>query len=192
MHEPLDLWFKREILQHEAALLRWLARVWPRRHEIQDLRQETYARVYAAALTSRPASPRSFLFTTAHHLIVDRVRRERVVSIEAVGDIEALNVSVDEISMERRVSARQELKLLARAFDLLPPKCREVLWLRRGEGLSQREVAERLGVTEKTIEQHVSKGVRLLAGHMMSTELSFPATAGTGSSTEHENEHGTL
>lgn len=192
MQEPLDLWFKREILQHEPALLRWLARVWPRNHEIPDLRQEIYARVYAAALSSRPASPRSFLFTTAHHLIVDRVRRERVVSIEAVGDIEALNVSVDEISMERRVSARQELKLLSRALDLLPPKCRTVLWLRRVEGLSQREVAERLGVTEKTIEQHVSKGARLLAEHMLSAEVSGPATAGAVSKTERENEHGML
>ncbi|WP_129780947.1 RNA polymerase sigma factor [Peristeroidobacter soli] len=71
MQEPLDAWFKREILQHEAALLRYLTRVWPRKHEVQDLRQETYARVYAAAMTSRPASPRSFLFTTAHHLMAD-------------------------------------------------------------------------------------------------------------------------
>lgn len=192
MHEPLDVWFKREILQHEAALLRCLARVWPRKHEIQDLRQETYARVYAAALTSRPASPRSFLFTIAHHLMVDRIRRERVVSIEAVGDIEALSLSVDEISLERRVSARQELKLLARALDLLPPKCRNVIWLRRVEGLSQKEVARRLGVTEKTIEQHVSKGARLLAEYMLSAEIRRPVASGAMTMAEDDNEHGTL
>jgi RNA polymerase sigma factor (sigma-70 family) len=145
MEDSLDAWFKREILPHEPMLLRYLARVWPRKHEVHDLRQETYARVYAAAMASRPASPRSFLFTTAHHLMADRVRHERVVSIEAVGDIEALNVTVDEISVERRIGARQELKLLARALDLLPPKCRKVLWLRRVEGLSQKEVAQRLG-----------------------------------------------
>jgi DNA-directed RNA polymerase specialized sigma24 family protein len=46
MEEPLDTWFKREILAHEAMLLRYLMRVWPRKDEVYDLRQETYARVY--------------------------------------------------------------------------------------------------------------------------------------------------
>jgi RNA polymerase sigma factor (sigma-70 family) len=192
MQDPLDVWFKREILPHEAALMRYLARVWPRKHEVEDLRQETYARVYSAAVTSRPASPRSFLFTTAHHLMADRVRHERVVSIEAVGDIEALNVSVDEISVERRLDARQELKLLARALDLLPRKCREVWWLRRVEGLSQKEVAERLGVGEKTVEHHVSKGGRLLAEYMLSRKADRLSSTGATAFAEDDSEHGTL
>ena len=191
MHELLDAWFKREILPHEAALVRYLARVWPRLHEIEDLRQETYARVYTAALASRPTSPRAFLFTTAQHLMTDRIRHERVVSIEAVGDIEALNVLVDEISVERRIGARQELKLLARALDLLPRKCREVIWLRRVEGLSQREVAQRLGVEEKTIEHHVSKGGRLLAEYMLSGKLDRRSRTRTMSFPENDSEHGT-
>ncbi len=192
MQEPLDAWFKREILSHEPVLLRYLARVWPRKHEIEDLRQETYVRVYTAAVTSRPTSPRSFLFTTAHHLMADRVRHERVVSIEAVGDIDALNVLVDEISVERRIDARQELKLLARALDLLPRKCREVLWLRRVEGLSQRQVAERLGVGEKTVEHHVSKGARLLAEYMLSGKADRFGSTGATSLAENDSEHGKL
>jgi RNA polymerase sigma-70 factor (ECF subfamily) len=191
MQESLDAWFKREVLPHEAALMRYLSRVWPRKHEIPDLRQETYARVYAAAMASRPSSARSFLFTTAHHLMADRVRHERVVSIEAVGDIEALNVLVDEISVERRVGAREELKLLARALDLLPRKCREVMWLRRVEGLSQKQVAERLGVGEKTIEQHVSKGGRLLAEYMLSAEGARARATDAASPEENGGEHGT-
>jgi RNA polymerase sigma factor (sigma-70 family) len=191
MQEPLDEWFKREILPHESALMRYLARVWPRKHEIEDLRQETYARVYSAAMPSRPTSPRSFLFTTAHHLMADRVRHERVVSIEAVGDIEALNVLVDEISVERRIDARQELKLLARALDLLPRKCREVVWLRRVEGLSQKEVAERLGVGEKTVEHHISKGGRLLAEYMLSGKADRSGSTGAMSLAEDDSERGT-
>jgi RNA polymerase sigma factor (sigma-70 family) len=159
-------------LAHEAILCRYLMRVWPRKHEVQDLRQETYARVYQAAGVARPQSPKAFLFTTAHHLMTDRVRHERVVSIEAVGDIEALHVSIDELSAEDRVSAREELKRLADALDRLPPRCREVVWLRRVEGLSQKEAAQALGVSVKAIEQHMSKGGRLLAGYMLSGETS--------------------
>lgn len=189
MEPSLDTWFKNEILTHEPMLMRYLFRVWPRKHEVDDLRQETYARVYEAARASRPLSARSFLFTTAHNLMADRVRHERVVSIEAVGDIDALSVSVDEISTEQRVGAREELKLLARALDLIPPKCRRVLWLRRVEGLSQKEVAERLGVTVKTVEQHVSKGARLLVQHMQNAGVTRNDGRGMGAP-EADSEHG--
>ena len=166
--EALDSWFKREILVHEAMLFRYLLRVWRRKDEVSDLRQETYARVYQAAALARPSSPRAFLFATAHNLMADRIRHERVVSIEAVGDIDALNVSMDQLSTEDLLSTREELTRLAEALDRLPPRCREVVWLRRVEGLSQREAAEALGISVKAIEQHMSKGVRLLATYMLS------------------------
>ena len=54
MDESLDTWFKREVLPHEAALLRFLLRMWPNRHEVQDLRQDIYVRVYEAAAHMRP------------------------------------------------------------------------------------------------------------------------------------------
>ncbi|MEJ1962689.1 MAG: sigma-70 family RNA polymerase sigma factor [Gammaproteobacteria bacterium] len=143
--------------------MRYLARTWPNRDEIYDLRQETYIRVYEAAKKARPYAPKSFLFTTARHLMADRVRRSRIVSMEAIGDLDALNVPIEDISPEQRLNARQELMQLARAFSVLPPKCREVVWLRRVDELSQKEVATRLNISEKTVESHVVKGTRMLA-----------------------------
>ena len=166
MEEPLDSWFKREILTHEGILMGFLARVWSRRDELPDIRQEAYARVYEAAQKARPHAPKAFLFTTARHLMADRIRRERIVSIQAGGENGYLNVLVDEISPERRVSANQELVRLARAFDRLSPHCREVIWLRRVKDLSQKEVAHCMGLAEKTIEKHLREGARLLAHYM--------------------------
>lgn len=110
MAEPLDTWFKREILSHEVILVRFIARVWPRRNEVADIRQEAYARVYEAARRSRPQTPKAFLFATARHLMADRIRRERIVSIRAGGDGEYLDVLIDEISPEQRVGAHQEAR----------------------------------------------------------------------------------
>ncbi|MEJ1961311.1 MAG: sigma-70 family RNA polymerase sigma factor [Gammaproteobacteria bacterium] len=163
MDESLDLWFAEEILPHEDSLMRYLARIWPHRDEIDDLRQEVYIRVYEAAVQARPLAPKSFMFTTARHLMADRIRRSRVVSIEATADLDALNVLVDEISPEQRASARQELGRLAEAFDLLPPQCRNVVWMRKVEGFSQKEVASKLGVSEGAIEKQITKGIRALA-----------------------------
>jgi RNA polymerase sigma-70 factor (ECF subfamily) len=163
VNDALNDWFAREILVHEALFVRYLVRTWPNRDEVHDLRQETYMRVYEAARKSRPHAPKSFLFTTARHLMADRVRRSRIVSMEAFGDLDVLNVPVEDASPEQKLNARQELMQLARAFSALPPKCREVVWLRRVDELSQKQVATRLNISERTVESHVVKGTRLLA-----------------------------
>jgi RNA polymerase sigma factor (sigma-70 family) len=159
----LDQWFASEILPHEGALTRYLRRAWVVLAEVPDLRQEVYVRVYESAAKARPGNPKSFLFRTARNLIIDRIRHERVVSIEYSQDLETSNVSVDEFTPERRISARQELCQLAEALDALSDDCRNVIWLRRVEGLSQREAAERLDMLEGTVESHLCRGIRSLA-----------------------------
>jgi len=158
-----DAWFVAEILPHEAELVRYLSRVWPNRAEVPDLLQEVYVRIYESATKTLPDVPRAFLFVTARNLVADRVRRERIVSIDYTQDLDVLNVVLDELSPEQRVSARQELRRLSEALDELSDNCRAVIWLRRVDGLSQREAAERLGMNEGTVESHLSRGVRALA-----------------------------
>ena len=174
MDEPLDTWFKREILAHEASLVRYLFRTWPHRQEVFDLRQDVYVRVYEAAAKARPQAPKAFLFATARHLMTDRIRRKRIVSIDSVGDLDALNVMVEDISPEQRISGYEELRRLAEAIDRLPPRCREVVWLRRVDELAQKDVAVRLGITQKVVEKHVMKGMKLLAAALFRTESGQP------------------
>lgn len=162
MDDSLDTWFKREVVVHEEALTRYLRRSWSNPDDIVDLRQETYVRVYESARKHIPASARPFMFAIARHLMTDRIRKRRIVAIDSVGDLDALNVLVDDISPEQRTAAHQELRQLAQALDSLPAKCREVVWMRRVDELSQREVAARLGLSEKTVEKHIMKGMKRL------------------------------
>lgn len=163
MLTPFDQWFAEQILSHEVSLTRYLNRVWPNLSEVPDLRQDIYVRVYESARDARPNLPRAFLFATARNLLTDHIRRGRVVSIEPMADEAALDSLVDEVSPERHVGARQELQSLALAFDSLSDKCRSVVWLRRVEGLSQRQTAERLGLREVAVESQLARGMRLLA-----------------------------
>lgn len=190
MNESLDAWFASEILVHEQALSYFLRRCWPHRDELHDLRQEVYVRVYEAAGKALPTTPKAFLFATARHLMADRVRRSRVVSIEAVGDFESLNVLIEEVTPERWSSGRQTLKRLAEAFDRLPDRCREVVWLRRVEELPQKEVAMRLGISEKTVEKHIAKGVRLLAEHFYGGGAPVADARQDRAQAENGSEHG--
>jgi RNA polymerase sigma factor (sigma-70 family) len=184
----LDQWFAAEILSHEGVLVRYLTRVWPNPSDVPDLRQDIYVRVYESARSALPTSPKAFLFATARNLLTDRIRHSRVVFIDSTQDFDRLDVLIDEISPERRLSAREELRSLARAFDSLSEKCRDVVWLRRVEGLSQRETAQRLGLNEGAVESHLARGVRALALAV------FGSTDGSGARHErgkpqHETKH---
>jgi RNA polymerase sigma factor (sigma-70 family) len=163
MLTALDHWFATEILPLEGVLTRYLSRVWPNLADVLDLRQDIYVRVYESARKALPAVPKAFLFATARNLMTDRIRHSRVVSIESTQDFESLNVLIDEISPERRFAAREELRVLAQAFDSLSDKCRNVVWLRRVEGLSQRETAKRLGVREGAVESQLARGMYALS-----------------------------
>jgi RNA polymerase sigma factor (sigma-70 family) len=191
MDESLDSWFKREIVAHEAALVRYLYRTWPNPDEVPDLRQEIYVRIYEAAGKSRPTGfVKTFLFTAARNLMTDRIRRRRIVSIRAVGDLEALNVMVDGISPEQKVSAQQELRRVAEAIDLLPDKCREAVWLRRVADLPQKEVALRLGITEKTVEKHLARGMKILTAAIFGSDAGGAGELQSRGLDPDEKEHG--
>src|SRR5262245_56141631 len=110
--DALDDWFMREVISLEPMLTRFLQRNWRNEAEIGDLRQEAYARVYEAARRERPQLVKPFLFQTARNLMIDRLRRQSVVSLESMVDVDWLNVSDDRPSSEAYVAARQELRLL--------------------------------------------------------------------------------
>ena len=166
MRRDLEEWFVSEILTHECALTVYLNRAWRTRAEVSDLRQETYARVYASAARALPRSPKSFLFATARNLMTDKVRRAKVLSVDYGKDADLPSFPVDELTPERCLSSRDELRRLTRAFDRLPELTRTVIWMLRVEGYSQREAAQRLGIEEGALEGRMTRGLRRLAKDM--------------------------
>jgi RNA polymerase sigma factor (sigma-70 family) len=162
MDRDLEIWFASSILPHQESLTRYLRRLCRCSSEVPDLRQETYIRVCESAVRARPRFPKTFLFTTARNLVIDRFRRQRVVAIQYTPNGISLDIVVDELTPERRLTARQDLLRLRRAFASLPERTRSVIWLRRIDGLSQREAAESLGIDESSLEGHMSRGMRSL------------------------------
>jgi RNA polymerase sigma factor (sigma-70 family) len=164
-------WLAANVLAYEPELRGWLARRPVRGLEIDDIVQETYAVLSGLADIGHITQPRAYLYTTAQSILLQHVRRARIVSIEAVAEIERLDITHDERCPERHAMAGQELRRIGEALATLPEKCRQVFVLRRVEGLSQREIAVRLGISENTVEKHIVKGLRLLMNALGSTPV---------------------
>ncbi len=155
-------WLARNVLPHEALIRAKLRTVSVYGLDIEDIVQEMYARILSAPSLDAIRFPRQYAIQTAKAIIIDHVRHSRVISITSSGSLETLDAALPEANTEERLEFQGEILAVADALAQLPEMCRETLILRRMEGLSQREVAQRLKISEKTVEKHMANGVRLL------------------------------
>jgi RNA polymerase sigma factor (sigma-70 family) len=184
------LWVARNILPHEPVIRAWLKRGHLYGLDIDDVIQEMYARIVSLDQLEAIRHPKRYAFQTANSIIVDHVRRARVVSINSVGDLDDLGLAAPDASPEEQVTFRDEIREVAEALATLPERCRETLILRRVEGLSQRATAERLGVSEKAIEKYMARGVLMLMSRFGrgGKSLAGPSNSATLASKHNENE----
>lgn len=161
-NDAVSAWFAREILPLEALLMHYLRRNWQNASDVADLRQEIYARVFDAARENIPENAKRFLLTTARNLLINLVKREHIVQIEVVADLDMLDIPSDMAEPDRTAVARDELRRLQSALDRLPPPMREVIILTYIEDLRMREIAVRMGVNKSTVSRHLASGLRML------------------------------
>lgn len=155
-------WVGGHILPHEADVRAWLRRAGNRPDEIDDIVQEAYCRLAALPGVEHIANGRAYFFQTARNIAIERIRRARIVRIDSVTEIDALNVVDSEPSPERIVAGRRELRRVQELIEGLPPRCRDIFKLRRVHGMPQREIARRLGVSENVVEMQATRGLRLI------------------------------
>lgn len=160
------IWLARNALPHEPALRAWLSRRPLAGLEVDDIVQETYAILAALERVDHIRNARTYMFEVAKSVVLRSLRRSRVIAFEALAEAENLEPPSEEPSPETVVSDRQELSRIAALIAGLPAKCREAFSLRKVHGLSQREVAIRMGVSENTVEKHVGKGIGVLMNAM--------------------------
>jgi RNA polymerase sigma factor (sigma-70 family) len=162
----LTEWFAREVQPHEPKLRAWLHARFPALTDIDDLVQESYARLLRARQVGQVENAKSYLFATARHAALDLFRRSQIVSIESVEEVGDLSVLEDGPGAAESLSRAQELELLAEAMQALPDRCRHVLVLQKLHGLSYKEIAARLGISEHTVNAQIAKGVLRLRDYM--------------------------
>lgn len=156
-HEP-DRWFSEQLAPHEPALRAYLHR-FGFAAEIDDLVQETYIRLFRARERGPIRSPRGLLFATARNAARDLVRRRTTAQTSPITEIDESCVIDEGPGVSETACRRQETELLTAAIAALPPRCREVLVLRKFENLSHGEIARHLGISQHTVEAQLTKAL---------------------------------
>jgi RNA polymerase sigma-70 factor (ECF subfamily) len=170
--QNLARWFTEEVKPHERSLRAYLRSVFPAFPDVDDLVQESYARLIRAREKGRVSYAKAFLFTTARNAALDFFRRRRVVTIEGVEDISRLEALEESPDAAEAVNRQQELALLAEAVRQLPARCRQVMTLRMLYGLSHKEIAAQLRISDQTVKAQLAKGMRRCAEYLSARGLS--------------------
>jgi len=153
-------WFADEVYVHGPQLKSYLRGSFPAVRDVEDIVQESYLRVWRARMLQPVGSAKAFLFTIARNVALKIVRKDsNAPFIAAAKSIET--VAGDEIPTGAEAACvREKIDTLADAVMTLPVRCREIIILHKLQGLSQKEVAGRLGLAERTVERQVRIGVK--------------------------------
>ncbi|WP_238602858.1 RNA polymerase sigma factor [Fimbriiglobus ruber] len=160
--------FARLVDRYWDRLYRWLYHLTRDRHKAEDLAQETFLKVLAALGSFRPGSNfRAWLFRIGHNNFVNLKRTEKRTGHPLSEDTPGPSVGAPEDA----AADREALQVVAKAVAELPPEFRAALMLRADEGLSFKEVAAILNITEETARWRVFKArqklVKVLAPELL-------------------------
>jgi len=145
--------------EHNRVLVGYLSSRLGSLQEAKEVAQEAYVRVLQLHEPGTPGLLRAYLFKTASNLAVDRLRHRRVRqrSEEQPQLFEELNTSRGELDdPAEQLLAREQADQLLGYLQELPAKCQRVMNLHRFEGVSQRDVAMRLSISERMVRRYVT------------------------------------
>ncbi len=163
-----ERWFLDNLKVHESMLRSWLESRFPPECDIEDVLQESYLRVLRANENGAVKSAKAFLFATARNLAVDRLRRHNFLRADSLVESDVLSVLDDNEGIEETISRNEELEVLTEAIQSLPDRCRKIFTLRKVYGMSQKDIAERMGISICTVSAQLTIGVRKCTDFMES------------------------
>jgi RNA polymerase sigma factor (sigma-70 family) len=154
----------RLFLESSSAIRRRMRRFVGSKADADDAVQEAFLRALETADQVR--APRAFLYTAARNIAVDGHRREQCARKTALGELALSSVQSSGQSAESELLAEERGRVLREAVEHLPPQCRAVFALKVFHGYSYKEIAASLGISVKTVENHVARGVRETHQHV--------------------------
>ena len=159
-HTDQARWFSEEVQPHEAQLKGYLRGSFPAVRDVEDVVQESFLRVWKTRAVQSVGCAKGLLFQIARRLAIDTLRHTRASPIDAGRDLAALSVFCSEPDAADAAALQERKRHLIDAVASLPNRYREIVLLRKFEDFSQREVAARLGLSERTVENLLARGIR--------------------------------
>ncbi|MGC4037730.1 MAG: RNA polymerase sigma-70 factor [Chitinophagaceae bacterium] len=124
---------------------------------VQDIFISLWQRRYSLEIT---VSLSAYLATSVKYKVIDA--RQRIQRAKRLKTEQALRISDKDIGTEQQLSFEELKDRLAALVEKLPEKCKLVYMFSKENGYSQKQIAEHLNISEKTVESHLSRAIKLI------------------------------
>jgi len=158
----VDVWFAAEVFPHEASLVRMAHRITGDEETAREIVHEIYAELLRGDRWRLISRPRAYAVTAVRRAAFRLMQRARVVPIKTFADMDVVvgrDLSPD---AHQLLFAKEQRRILLEIIDRLPPRCREVVRLRRIEEKSPQAIARELGITVSAVDKHLARGMALI------------------------------
>ena len=147
-------------IKHETFLKKFLGRFLHRPQDVDDAAQEAFLKAFAAEKKQEVRSPKSFLFQIAKNVALQELTKKSKMITDYIEDLSDSAISWEGRTLEDTLSAEQRYGIFCQAAATLPPQCRRAFLLRKVYGLTQKEIAHKLGISISTVEKHHTTGLK--------------------------------
>lgn len=137
-------------------------------HDIDDILQETFVKTYQAELSQDITYERTYMLKTARNLALNHVSKASAKLNLSIEEVEQDIPEFNTVDIEKQFESKERFLLFCRAIEQLSPEVRRVFVLKKIYSLSQKDIAERLQLSESTVEKHVARGLKLCANYLKS------------------------
>lgn len=143
--------------QFGPALARYFSRRIGRSDEVRDLVQDVFVRLLRRRDVASMDNASGYVFETAQSVLIDWLRKRQTHHVDRHDSFEVdLHGGVG-FDLDYVLARKEELDQLAQALLELPERTRTIFVLRRIEGMKNKEIAKRIGISVSAIEKHLSR-----------------------------------
>ena len=159
-------------LIYQNALRRYISGFHASREDIEDTLQDAYLKAFSASKDSTIRCPKAYLFRVARNVALNRKKAQKKRFIENVGEFDESIALDDKATVEDVVYSKEQFRIFGDAVSSLPPQCRRVFLMQRIWGYSYKDIAKKLGISERTVENHLAKALLRCREYMRGTGYS--------------------
>ncbi|SLM50095.1 Sigma factor, ECF subfamily [Nitrospira japonica] len=157
-------------LAHRPELQAWLTRKLRCPHMAADFTQDIFLRLAELPASKVIGNVRSYLYRSAHNLVIDHFRKAERQQTFPTAHEQLLDIPEERAPADVALSAHQEWVRLQAVLGNLPERTQHIFMLNRVDGLTYTQVASRLGISESSVQKHLSKALLEVMTHCHSRE----------------------
>lgn len=164
--------FKKRFDEYYPMLCRIAYRYVQNKEECEDIVQETFVLIWQKKKDNLSDKEFvSYIVTAVKNNCLSFLRKQKIETIYMEDmSLSPLAIEANNERIEEDQDHSPE-ETLIKILSILPPKCREVFMMSKLQSMKYREIAKELDISEKTVENHISKAIRMLREYSRSGSL---------------------